>query len=153
MNLHTRDSAKVTLMLKWILEDPYRFFFRSQQVALCVSHVFFLSTCPCFCTHSCFLWPVSLGCPFSLLMPSSGFPSATWMRTEAACCTSKATERPLARLALQQRGLDTETGSYLPIESCLCVYVCVWQNFRSLHSSCHCWHEKGNMRWVLHCGM
>lgn len=40
-----------------------------------------------------------------------------------ACCTSNATERPLAPLALQQRGLDTETGSYLPMKSSLCVCV------------------------------
>lgn len=135
----------MTLMLKWILEKSYCFF--SDHRLLCVRAMSFL----CLHVRVFVLSPVSCGrshwdAPFSLPMPSSGSPSATRMRTEAACCTSKATERPLARLALQQRGLDTETGSYLPIDSCLCEYVCVWQEFRSLHSSCHCWRGKGNMR-------
>lgn len=35
----------------------------------------------------------------------------------------------------------------------MCVLVCGWQGFKSLYSSCHCWHEKGNMRRVLYCGL
>lgn len=79
------------------------------------------STCPCFCSLFCFLWPISLGCPFFFLMPSSSFPSATCKRTEAACCTSNATVRLVAPLAWQQRRQDT--GSYLPMGSCVCLCV------------------------------
>lgn len=77
------------------------------------------STCPCFCSLFCFLWPISLGCPFFFLMPSSSFPSATCKRTEAACCTSNTTVRLVAPLAWQQRRQDT--GSYLPMGSCVCL--------------------------------
>lgn len=65
-------------------------------------------------------------------------PSATCKRTEAACCTSNATVRLVAPLAWQQRRQDT--GSYLPMASCVC--LCVWQRLRSLHSSRLCWQGK-----------
>lgn len=112
-----------------------------QNKAFCVCHTLFFSEYPGFCTLFCFLWLISPGCPFSLLKSSSGFPSATCVRTETACCTSNKTERPPAPLALLQRRLDTETGSHLPMGSsafvCLCVCVCVWQGYKSFHSSCH----------------
>lgn len=44
------------------------------------------------------------------------------------------------------------TCQYGPLCVCVCMYVCVWQQFKSLHSSCLYWHENGNMRRVLHCG-
>jgi len=126
------------------------------KTRICMCAMYF-----CFHTLSYFLWQISLGCPLSLLMPSSGSPSATWARTGAACCASNTTERPLAFLALQQRPPDTETECYLPTGSSLCVYVrvcvcvlvCVWQGFKSLHSSCHTWHEIVNMRKVVYCGL
>lgn len=104
---------------------------------------------PFLCVHV-FVLSVSLGCPLSLLTLCSGSPSATSTRTGAACCTSNSTDGPPSPLALQQRRQDAETERYLPTESSVCVYVCVWQEFKSLYSSCLCWHEEGNMRRVLH---
>lgn len=86
-----------------------------------------------------FLRPISLGCSFFFLMPSSGFPSATCKRTQMACCTSNTTVATTRTLVGQQRQQDAE--SYLPMESSVCVYVFVWHRLKS-HSSCLCWQEQ-----------
>lgn len=106
------DSGKVLLL-----------FFRP-QVALCASHVVTLSTCPCFCTQSCFLRPISLGCPFLSPDAKFGFPICDTDEDRGGLLHFKSNWEASGTVGAAAEG----TGYWdrkLPANRLLSVWVCV----------------------------
>lgn len=99
--------------------------FRSQQGALCVSHVFFLSTCPCFCT-------LSVSCGWSHWDALS----LSWCQARVPHLRHGSGQRQLVALQMRLRGLwlgwrcsrgdwilrQEVTCQQSPVCVCMCVF-------------------------------